>query len=130
MKTSRTLILMTILAIGMGCGYSKKANTPPAPGTTPTISALNPASQAAGSAAFMLEVDGSNFSSNAVINFNGAPMTTTWTNAGKVSATIPSTAIMTAGMVPVTVTNPGTAGGIYGGGTAAATSTPMNFTIN
>jgi hypothetical protein len=29
------------------------------------------------------------------------------------------------------VTNPGTPpSGMYGGGTAAATSTPMNFTIN
>jgi hypothetical protein len=28
------------------------------------------------------------------------------------------------------VTNPGTPGGQYGGGTAAATSDPMNFTIN
>jgi hypothetical protein len=30
----------------------------------------------------------------------------------------------------VTVTNPGTAGGIYGGGTSAATSNSMAFTIN
>jgi hypothetical protein len=44
--------------------------------------------------------------------------------------TIPSSSIMTAGMVPVTVTNPGTQGGPYGGGTQAETSTAMNFTIN
>jgi hypothetical protein len=30
----------------------------------------------------------------------------------------------------VTVTNPGTAGGVYGGGTSAETSAPMTFTIN
>jgi hypothetical protein len=32
--------------------------------------------------------------------------------------------------VPVTVTNPGTPGGIYGGGTSPATSMPMTFMIN
>jgi hypothetical protein len=45
-------------------------------------------------------------------------------------ATIPASAVMTTATVPVTVTNPGTPGGIYGGGTAAASSAPMNFTIN
>jgi hypothetical protein len=43
---------------------------------------------------------------------------------------IAATAIMNSGTVPVTVTNPAIPGGIYGGGTAAATSAPMNFTIN
>jgi hypothetical protein len=32
--------------------------------------------------------------------------------------------------VPVTVTNPGTPGGIYGGGTSSATSMPMTFMVN
>jgi hypothetical protein len=82
-----------------------------------------------GSAAFPLEVDGSSFAANAVINFNGAAQTTTFVNSGKLTATIPATSIMTAGTVPVTVTNPGKPGNPYGG-TAAATSTAMNFTIN
>jgi len=33
-------------------------------------------------------------------------------------------------MAAVTVTNPGTPGGIYGGGTAAETSNSVTFTIN
>jgi hypothetical protein len=28
------------------------------------------------------------------------------------------------------VTNPGTSGGLYGGGTTTVSSAPMNFTIN
>jgi hypothetical protein len=32
--------------------------------------------------------------------------------------------------VGATVTNPGTPGGLYGGGTLPETSAPMNFTIN
>jgi hypothetical protein len=38
--------------------------------------------------------------------------------------------VSASGTVPVTVTNPGTPGGIYGGGTSPATSSPMNFTVN
>lgn len=78
----------------------------------------------------MLTVTGSSFNSNAVVNFASQKMTTAWTNSGMVTASIPASAIATAGTVQVTVTNPGMGGGIYGGGTQAATSLPMNFTIN
>jgi len=104
--------------------------TPPTPGATPVITQLNPTGIVAGSQnSFQLEVDGTSFASNAVINFGSTAETTTSPSAGKLQATIPSTAIMTAGTVAVTVTNPGTPGGIYGGGTTAVTSTAMNFTV-
>jgi len=64
------------------------------------------------------------------VNFNGAKMTTTYVSASKLMATVPNSAIATAGTVPVTVTNQAVAGGLYGGGTTAVTSQPMNFTIN
>jgi hypothetical protein len=131
MKTTRTVILAALMAFGLGCGYSSKSTMPATPGTMPAITQLNPPSMAAGSAAFSLEVDGSNFNGNAVINFNGAaPTGTQWESAGKVSVMIPATAITSKGTVPVTVTNPGTPGGPYGGGTMAETSAAMNFTIN
>jgi hypothetical protein len=131
MKTAQTVILSALLAVGLGCGYSRKSNMPATPGTMPAITALNPSSMAAGSASFPLEVDGSNFNGTAVVNFNGTAMTgTTWVNSGKLIVTIPATAITTAGMVPVTVTNPGTPGGPYGGGTQPETSAAMTFTIN
>jgi len=68
--------------------------------------------------------------SNAVINFNGTPEATTVVSSTKLEAMIPAAAIMTPAMVPVTVTNPGGSGGIYGGGMSAVSSAPMNFTIN
>ena len=78
-----------------------------------------------------MEVDGSNFNSNASVKFNGTAMTTTFVSATVVKATILASAVATANpAVPVTVTNPGTAGGLYGGGTAAATSAAMNFQGN
>jgi len=96
----------------------------------PAIASLVPPSTAMGSSTFTLEVDGNNFNSNAVVKFNGAPMNTTFVAATMVKATIPASAVMNTATVPVTVTNPGTPGGLYGGGTAAAVSAPMNFTIN
>lgn len=126
----KLLMVLLIAAIGVGCGYSKHAITPTQPGTMPAIAQLVPPSTAAGSSQFTLEVDGTNFGSRAVVNFNGAAMTTTAVSGTKVMATIPASAVMNTGMVPVTVTNPGTPGGIYGGGTAAAVSSPMNFQIN
>jgi hypothetical protein len=126
----KLLFVVLLAAMAAGCGYSKPATTPPAPGTMPTIAQLVPGNVIAGSSQFTLEVDGTNFGSKAVVNFNNAAMTTSIVSSTKVTATIPASAIATSGTVPVTVTNPGTPGGLYGGGTAAATSAPMDFQIN
>ena len=81
--------------------------------TAPAIAQLNPSSEAHGSSQFQLEVDGTNFAANAVVNFAGTPMTTSSSAPSKLAASIPATAIANAGPVAVTVTNPGS-GGIYG----------------
>ena len=82
----------------------------------------------------MLTVDGTNFGSKAVVNWNGVAQTanTTYVSASQLTVAVPASAIMTSGTVQITVTNPATAGtGIYGSGaTLAATSSPMDFTIN
>ena len=126
--------ILLLSALAVGCGYSK-TTTPIQPGTMPVITVLVPPSAnnstSGGGVAFTLEVDGSKFNSDAVINFNGAPQTTTFVSSSKITAMISSTAIANAGPVPVTVTNPGKpGGGIYGGGTQPSTSTAMTFTIN
>jgi IPT/TIG domain-containing protein len=126
----KLLTILMLSAIAVGCGYGSHSTTPPMAGTTPTISQLVPDNVDHGAAAFTLTVNGANFGSKAVINFNGAPMTTSVANSGQVMTQIPGSAIMNAGVVPVTVTNPAVSGGIYGGGTSAATSSAMNFTIN
>lgn len=131
MKLLMVVLLTAVAATGVGCGYSSHATTPQQPGTMPTIAQLTPPSTAAGSSDFTLTVQGTNFGSKAVVKFNGVAMTTTFDSAVEVKAAIPASAVATANSaVPVTVTNPGTPGGLYGGGTAAATSAPMNFTIN
>ena len=119
-----------MLALTVACGYSSKATAPVA-GVMPAITQLAPASTNAG-AAFVLTVNGSNFSSNAVVNFNGAAQTTTFVSASQLTASIPAMAVSAAGTAVVSVTNPATAGtGMYGsGGTMPETSASMNFTIN
>jgi len=130
MKIANTIFLAALLALSLACGYSSKATMPATAGTMPAMVALSPASIKAGGPAFVLTVNGSNFNGNAAINWNSMGMTTTWVSSGQVMATIPSSAIANAGMVTVTVTNPGTAGGMYGGGTMAETSNSMTFTVN
>jgi hypothetical protein len=127
----KATLLVTLTALTLACGYSAKA-TPPVAGTVPAVAALNPSSTSAGSPAFTLTVNGSNFNSNAVVNWNGVAQTTTIVSANQVTIAVPAAAVATAGSVAVTVTNPGTAGtGPYGGGgTMAETSNAMTFTVH
>ena len=123
------VLLLTIALVACG-GYGSKSSMPQA-GTVPTIASLNPPNVVANSGQFSLVVTGTKFNSNAVVNFNGAPMTTAFGSATSLTATIPNTAIANSGNVPVTVTNPGTpGGGPYGGGTSPATSMATTFMIN
>jgi hypothetical protein len=136
MKTSRTrhikiTLLAAFTAFTLACGYSAKT-TPPNPGTVPAISALSPPSATAGGPGFTLTVDGTSFGGKAVVNWNGTAQTTTIVSANQLTVNVPAAAIASSGTASITVTNPGTAGtGMYGsGGTLAATSSPMSFTIN
>ena len=126
----KLLLTLTLALMAVGCGYSSKSTTPPGPGSVPTISGLVPNNANHGGPAFTLEVDGAQFGSQATVNFNNISYSATWVNAGKLQAMIPAAAINTAGTFQVTVTNPGTMGGLYGGGTLPETSTAMNFTVN
>jgi hypothetical protein len=128
--TSKKILPVGLLSLAVACGYSSKMTAPVA-GLMPAITQLAPTSANAG-AAFVLTVDGSNFSANAVVNFNGAGQTTTFVSPSQLTASIPAMAVSAAGTAAVSVTNPATSGtGMYGsGGTMPETSAPMNFTVN
>jgi hypothetical protein len=130
MKIANIVFLAALLAAGLACGYSAKPTTAPVAGTMPNITALVPDSAAAGSTSNTLTVNGTSFNGNATINWNGTALTTSAVSGNQLMASIPDADVATAGTAMVTVTNPGTAGGIYGGGTSAATSNSMAFTIN
>jgi hypothetical protein len=121
--------ILLLSALAIGCGYSK-STTPVQPGTMPTIAGLIPNNAIAGGTAVPFEVDGTNFAAGVFITFNGATQITTRVSATKLTTTIQPASIATAGVAPVTVTNPSIPGGPYGGGTQAATSAALNFTIN
>lgn len=133
MKTVETISLLTLIALTLACGYSSK-NYAPAPGAMPAIALLNPGGATAGGDAFTLTVNGSNFAAKAVVNWNGVAQTanTTYVSGNQLTVAVPASMIAASGTVQITVTNPATSGGgMYGsGGTAAATLTPMTFTIN
>ena len=131
MKNAKIVLVAALLALGLGCGYSSKSSTTPAsPGAMPAISALSPASAPAGSMGVVLTVNGTNFNGNATINWNGTALTTSHVSSNQLAATIPNADLATSGTATVTATNPGTPGGLYGGGTMAETSNSMTFTIN
>jgi len=83
---------------------------PTQPGVVPTITELSPDNANAGGPAFTLTVNGSSFATNAVVNWNGAPQTTTYVTGKQLMAAIHATTTAAPGTVPVTVTNPGTPG--------------------
>ena len=131
MKILQIVLLTGLAAFALACGgYSSHSTTPPAAGSMPNITALVPNTANAGSTSVVLTVNGTTFNSTAAINWNGAALTTTYVSGNQLMATIPAADLATSGTAAVTVTNPGTSGGIYGGGTLAETSNSMTFTIN
>ena len=135
MKTSQTrntikaAAVAALTALTLACGYSSKM-MPATAGSVPAITQFNPTSATAGEAAFTLTLTGMNFGTKAVVNWNGAAQTTTDVSATQLTIMVPASAVAASGSVTVTVTNPGTSGGIYGGGTLPETSAPMTFAIN
>jgi IPT/TIG domain-containing protein len=134
MKTLKTAVLVSLIATATACGYgSKNYNTTPTAGAMPAIVQLSPGSTTAGGAAFTLTVNGSNFGTKAIVNWNGVAQTaTSFVTNNQLMVAVPASMIANSGNVQITVTNPATSGtGMYGtGATLAATSMPMTFTIN
>jgi IPT/TIG domain-containing protein len=112
----RTILVLFLALTGSGCGYSSPKQMAPQPGIVPVIAQIMPNTAKAGGPAFTLTVNGSNFNANAVVNWNGAAQNTTHPATNQLTVQIPASDIATAGMVQVSVTNPGssTPGGPYG----------------
>jgi hypothetical protein len=110
MKTVSTILLMTLAAVVLGCGYG--SNYLGAGGAMPAIIQLNPASANAGRPAFTLTIAGSNFGAQAIVYWNGIPQSThpTYVSASRLTMAVAATMITNSGTVQVSVTNPGSAG--------------------
>ncbi len=87
----------------------------------PTITSISPSSATAGGAQLTMTVNGTNFVTTSVVNWNGGALATTFVGSTKITATVTAGDIALAGTASVTVTNPAPGGG---------TSTSKTFTIN
>ena len=91
------------------------------PNPAPVLISLTPSSATAGGPAFTLTVNGSNFISSLIVQWNGVNRTTTFGSSTQLTAAIPAADIAAAGTAQVTVVNPSPGGG---------TSNALTFTID
>ena len=85
----------------------------------PVVFSLSPSSLLAGSPGFALQVSGTNFTTDAVVRWNGSSRPTTFVNPSFVEAQISAADIATAGSAQVAVSS----------ASAGATSAPITFEI-
>ncbi len=103
----------------------------PAPGNpVPFLNQpLVPTAVSPGALDFTLSVSGTGFVSSATIDFNRAPLVTTFVDSAHLTATLPAADVASAGTAAVTVVNPGPGGGasnvVYF--QVAAPETAVNF---
>lgn len=95
------------------------ANT--VPGEWPQISSLAPASATRNAAAFTLTVNGTNFVQGATLRWDGTDRPTTFISSTQLQATISTSDLATARIVPISVANPGM---------SSTPSTSLDFAVN
>lgn len=88
---------------------------------TPELTGLNPASVTAGSGTITLTLNGAGFVPLSSVRWNNAPRSATFINDSQVTANIPASDLVLAGIANLTVVNPSPGGG---------TSNGLSFTIN
>ncbi|MFZ2405924.1 MAG: IPT/TIG domain-containing protein, partial [Methylobacter sp.] len=96
----------------------------------PSTSSISPVSKNIGAASFVLTVNGGNFVNGAVVNFAGAPRTTTFVSATQLTASIPAGDLTTLGTFNITVFNPAPGGGTSNAQAFTVTPLPPSATTN
>lgn len=86
----------------------------------PALATVSPSTISAGSSAFILTLNGSNFIPASTIQWNGSVLTTTYLSETQLEAQIPATNVTTSGFAEVTVVNSAPGGGV---------SAPVVFSI-
>jgi hypothetical protein len=118
--TSRGTYSVVVANPSPGGGYSNEIEfivTSGAVSGVPIIRAnnpLSPASRAAGSGPFNLTIFGENFQSNAWVNFGTVRLNRVSGSDTSITVTVPALLVSSPGVVPISVTNPGTAGSTGG----------------
>ena len=99
-------LLLAVTLVGSGCGYGSH-NYMNGNGT-PKITQLSPSSATAGSAGFVLTIDGTGFGTDAVVYWGTTARMTAYDTTGRVTADITAVDIMNTGSVQVYVHSGGT----------------------
>jgi len=94
----RLLVAIGISLLLPGCG-GPTFRTPP----TPHISSISPTSATAGGPPLLLTVNGSNFASSSVVDWNGGDRATSFKSSTQLTATITAGDLATPGTAGVTV---------------------------
>jgi len=98
------VIIASLLAFGCGTG---SGNDPHGLKTStfspPSITELVPNSVPVNSVPFALTVNGANFSTDAIVIWNGAPLSTTFVTSNQLVAVLEATNLMNTGLIRVYV---------------------------
>lgn len=100
------------------------AGAPPPTNPLPILTAISPATVSAGSVAFSLSVDGSDFVPGSTVQLDGSPRTTHYLSSAKLAADIPASDVAVPGVRTVTVFSGSPGGGTSGGSTLTVSSQP------
>lgn len=124
----RALSALVVLAgwVLSGCGGGTSGgSTSSQPATNsnpiPAITSVSPSSVNTGSGTTIVTVAGTGFVSASTVQWNGTALTTTYTSATSLGATIPASDLATAATAQITVSSPAPGGG---------TSNAMAFTVS
>lgn len=93
---------------------------PPSGNPQPIANALSPVGVATGAAAFVLDLQGSNFVTGSTVNWKGSPRPTSFISSSELQAVISASDVAAAQIATITVTNPAPGGGLSG---------PLAFTV-
>lgn len=91
------------------CAFAAQAQNNPMPRL---VQPLVPTTVIPGQGNLTLTVGGTGFVSTSVVNWNGAPLATTFVSSEKLTATVPAANVATAGTGSITVSSPAPGGGI------------------
>src|SRR5579859_6966831 len=105
-----------------GGGGSTPAPTPmPSLNPVPAIAAVTPSSAVAGATDTSVTITGSGFISSSTVQWNGAPLATTFSSATTLVVTLPASSLTNGTMAKITVANPPP-----GGGASPSVDFPVN----
>ncbi len=133
-----SLILLTCLLAACGGGAGTNASGGASgtggggggqtPQDIPILSVIAPTSTVVGTSGVNLTLYGSNFEKGAYAQWNGTSLPTSWVSATVMTATVPAADVASVGGGAVTVTNPGSSGGVSASQTLTVAAAPATTT--